>query len=111
MATVVTAVPLTAAGNCPDPDAIVSTVDALDLIVYELTPASAGDDIGNWVFELYLKTKAGQSLPLTLALPGGPRLSALVLPALPLGSHAIDLKVRNTQTGESKLIDPTIIRR
>lgn len=112
MAIVATNVPINSQGICPDPDAIISEIKALDLIVYELVPAGSGDDISDWIFELFLKTKgAGAGLPLTLGLPGGRFLSALVLPALPLGSHEVDLKIRNLKTGDSVLIDPKIIRR
>ena len=112
MAIISTNVPINSLGICPDPDAIVSDARALDLIVYELVPAGSGDDISGWVFELFLKTKGeGASLPLTLGLPGGPFLSALVLPALLPGSYDVDLKILNMKTGDSVLIDPKIIRR
>jgi len=112
MTTVNTAVPIDSNGLCADPDAIQSVVDELDLIVYSLTPASAGDDISDWVFALYLTNKQGGGpLNLTLALPTAQSLSALVLPSLALGTYYVNLKIRNRRTGSSLVIDPAIIRR
>lgn len=112
MAIVATNVPIDSQGNCPDPDAICSTVDALDLIVYQLVPASASDDISSWNFVLYLVCKqTGSPLELSLALPSGQYLSALVLASLPAGTHDVNLKVKNTRSGATVVIDPKIIRR
>lgn len=112
MSTIPTNVPIDSQGHCPDPDLIRSEVRALDLIVYELVPAMPGDDISAWEFVLFLTSKQGGGLlPLTLALPGGQHLSALVLPALAVGSYNVNLKIRNTGTGETIVIDPVIIRK
>ncbi len=111
MATVNTAVPINSSGHCANPDTIQSVVDALDLIVYTLTPASAGDDISGWAFDLFLTNKQGGGLlNLTLALPAAQSLSALVLPTLALGTYYVNLKISNVSTGASVVIDPAIIR-
>ncbi|SER04128.1 hypothetical protein SAMN04488038_11494 [Solimonas aquatica] len=112
MSVIATQVPINSQGQCPDPSAIVSTVKALDLIVYELVPASSDDDIGSWHFELFLTNKAGGgTLNLSLGLGLGRYLSALVLTSLSEGTYNVNLKVRNYLNGTEVLIDPIIVRK
>lgn len=110
MAIVSTNVPIDSNGICPNPGAIQSQARRLDLIVYELTPASPQDNIADWDFMLFLQTKQGGSLPLTLGLPGGKHLTALVLPASLDGTYDVDLKIKNS-AGTVVVIDPILIIR
>lgn len=110
MATVTTDVPINSQGVCPDPSAIQSQVHTLDLIVYQLVPASPSDDISDWQFVSYCVLKQGGGLvELTLGLGGTPYLTALVLARLKLGTTEVNLKIKNAASGAEVVIDPMII--
>lgn len=112
MSIVSTPVYIDSQGHCPDPDSIVSEVGLLDIIIYELLPVSAGQNISAWQFMVFLTRKdGGGTLPLTLGLGGSAYFSALVLPTLAAGTYEVNLKIKNSNSGQELLIDPRIIRR